>query len=56
MAKPRTKEYKAFTDALGKVLTVSHDEMKQMLKNEQVEKKRKPKTSASGRASRAKKD
>jgi len=38
MAKPRTKEYRAFEDALGKVLSVSHGEMKAMLEQEKREK------------------
>ena len=53
-AKPRTREYKAFEQALGRVLTVSHGEMKKILEAEKAEKKRKAKPSASGRASDAK--
>jgi hypothetical protein len=52
--KPRSKkpdEYGAFANLLGQVLRVPHSELKAKLDAEKAAKKRKSKTSASGRAS-----
>jgi hypothetical protein len=51
-SKPNTEEFTAFESALRRVLRVSHAEMQEKLKAEKAAKKRKPKTSASSRASR----
>lgn len=50
-SKPRTAEYKTFSAALQKVLSVSHSDMQRMLEAEKAAKKRKPRASASVRAS-----
>ena len=50
----QSNEFTAFSNALGKVLAVSHSEMKRLLEIEKEQKKRKPKRAYSSRASRAK--
>jgi hypothetical protein len=46
------EEYKKFDDAMSRLLTVSHDELKSKLDAEKAhKKKRKPKASASDRVS-----
>lgn len=47
--KPRTKEYKTFSTALRKVLSVSHGEMKSMLEAEKAAKRRKPRRASACR-------
>jgi hypothetical protein len=42
-SKPESAEYKTFSDALSKVLRVSHSEMQSKLQTERAEKERKPK-------------
>jgi hypothetical protein len=55
----KSKEYAAFSEALEKVLSVTHTEIKQReaadkMVRKYTGKKRKPKASASGRVSRGK--
>ena len=47
-------EYKRFDDTMHQLMRVSHTELRAALDAEKAAKKRKPKTSASGRASRDK--
>ena len=47
-------EFRKFDRTMEQLLKVSHNEMKAKLEAEKATKKRKPKASASGRASRAK--
>ena len=52
--KTNRNEYDAFSDLLRRVVQVPHSELKAKLDAEKAAKKRKPRASASGRASRAK--
>jgi len=47
--KPRTKEYKTFSDALRTVLSVSHSELQARLAAEKAAKRRKPKRASACR-------
>ena len=47
-------EFDKFDQAMRKLIKVPHDKLKAKLDAEKAEKKRKPKTSASGRASSGK--
>ncbi len=49
-----SEEFKNFDNTMRQLLKVPHAEIKAKLDAEKAAKKRKPKTSASGRASRAK--
>ena len=50
-SKHHNQEFKKFTDALGKVLQVSHSEMQQRLNSEKGSKKPSKKRASSGRVS-----
>jgi hypothetical protein len=59
MRKNSNPEFQRFDKTMDALLSVTHDDLKAALdaeKAEKLKKKRKPKTSASGRASRATKD
>lgn len=47
--KPRTKEYKTFSDALRTVLSVSHSELQTRLEAEKAAKRRKPRRASACR-------
>lgn len=53
-ASETNQEFNNFDRTMRKLLKVSHADLKAALDAEKAAKKRKPKTSASGRASRAK--
>jgi hypothetical protein len=54
-SKPKTDEYATFSNALHKVLQVSHEELQARIERDKQLRKRQPKQpSASGRAFRAK--
>lgn len=56
MMKRTNEQFEKFDETMGQLLKVPHDAIKAKLDAEKAAKKRKPKTSALGRASRARKD